>query len=261
MNERAPVPASSADTSDGPRHGVLHYVWQTISWLLLIAAFSVLCAVILIPRMAGAQAYTVLTGSMRPDYPPGTLIVVKPQPASQIGVGDVITYQIRSGEPDVVTHRVIDVAIQASDGERRFTTQGDANNAADPGTVRPEQIRGELWYSLPYIGYVNNWVTSQKRTVIIFAVAGALFVYAAWQFWAARHDPADDDTNNVDDTDGGAVPPAPAADKTLADPVADDSPTEQLPTSRTEPSVTSSSGTGPGDDTKPLPVTRPDTVS
>ncbi len=38
----------------------------------------VLGVVVVVPKVGGATAYTVLTGSMRPTMPPGTLVVVKP---------------------------------------------------------------------------------------------------------------------------------------------------------------------------------------
>ena len=40
---------------------------------------AVLALTIVIPRLTGSTPYTVLTGSMVPTYPPGTLIVVKPE--------------------------------------------------------------------------------------------------------------------------------------------------------------------------------------
>lgn len=183
------------------RRGPLHYVWQTASWLLLIAAIGILCVTILVPKIAGAQTYTVLTGSMRPNYPPGTLIVVTPRAADQITKGDVVTYQIRSGEPAVITHRVIDVT-RTDRGELRFITQGDANNVADELPVKPGQVRGVLWYSIPYLGYVNNWVTGKSRTVTIFVLAGLLFAYAAWQLYRGFRDdrkPGGDDEAPDDD--------------------------------------------------------------
>ncbi|ASR04176.1 signal peptidase I [Gordonia rubripertincta] len=185
-------PDAGRDQHPDVRRGVLHHLWQAVSWLLLIGALAILCATILIPKIAGAAPYTVLTGSMKPDYPPGTLIVVKPRPAGQIGVGDVITYQIRSGSPEVVTHRVIEV-MRTPAGEQRFVTQGDANNVADAEPVRPVQVRGTLWYSVPYIGWVNNWFTEKRRTVTAFALAGLLFVYGAWQFIADRRERENDD--------------------------------------------------------------------
>ncbi|WP_232716114.1 signal peptidase I [Gordonia metallireducens] len=207
LTDSAYTKSPDRDSADGTdtKHGALHFLRQGISWLLLIGAVAILCATILIPKIAGAQPYTVLTGSMKPDYPPGTLIVVKPRPADEIGVGDVVTYQIRSGSPEVITHRVIEVT-ENPQGELRFVTQGDNNGLADAEPVRPVQVRGTLWYSVPYIGWVNNWFTGQRRTVLIFAAAGALFVYGGWQFIADRRQKSD-----VSDSDAAPTDPETSA--------------------------------------------------
>ncbi|GAA2380781.1 MULTISPECIES: signal peptidase I [Gordonia] len=171
----------SAEVERTPRQRALHILWQTVSWILLIAAFAVLFTTIVIPKVAGARPYSVLTGSMRPDYPPGTLIVVKPRPFSSIEVGDVVTYQVKSGQPGVVTHRVVGFDKSPS-GQPRLITKGDANSAVDP-PVRPVQVRGVLWYSVPLLGCVNTWFSGAKRTLTVFVLAGLLFAYGAWQFY------------------------------------------------------------------------------
>src|SRR5690349_6214985 len=80
---------------------------------LLIAGLVavVLALTVLVPLIGGATTYTILTDSMRPGYPPGTVVAVKPVAPEDIGAGDVITFQIRSGEPTVATHRVTSVAV------------------------------------------------------------------------------------------------------------------------------------------------------
>lgn len=148
--------------------------------LLLILGLGVLT--IVLPALVGGMPLSVLTGSMRPHLPPGTLVVTKPTPVEEIGVGDVITFQLDSGQSAVVTHRVIERSVDSATGEVRFTTQGDANNTPDPEQVRPVQVRGTVWYAVPYLGWVNQAVDGQTRSWAIPALAGALFVYAAWTF-------------------------------------------------------------------------------
>ncbi len=214
----SPLPSSPDTAADAhtrtPGERTLHVLWQSVSWLLLIAAFAVLCLTILVPKIAGGRPYSVLTSSMRPDYPPGSLVVVKPKPASEITVGDVITYQIRSGQPGVVTHRVTAIE-DGPDGQPRFTTRGDANGVADDDEVRPVQVRGALWYSIPYLGYVNTWFSGARRTTIIFILAGLLFAYGLWQFYAGWRDDDSEEDGSQDEAD------VPAA--------ADDTPTDAFP--------------------------------
>ncbi|MGW9569102.1 signal peptidase I [Prescottella equi] len=165
------------------------WVKSVVSWLLLIAMLGILALTIVIPRITGATPYTVLTGSMEPTYPPGTLIVVKSQAPETLQVGDAITFQWESGKPGVVTHRITSVQHTAG-GDRRFTTQGDANSSADERPVVPEQVRGKVWYSVPYVGYVNNYISGKQRSLLLIVVVGGLLVYAATMFVSSGRDKA-----------------------------------------------------------------------
>lgn len=156
---------------------LLHYLAVSLSAALLVLLLGVAVAVIGLPALTGGSAMTVLTQSMEPGLPPGTLVVVRPTPVDDIRVGDVITYQIRSGEAAVVSHRVMSKTY--ADGELTFVTKGDNNDTVDPEPVREVQVRGTLWYSLPLLGWVNTLLNGSNRTVVVAVAAGALFLYAA----------------------------------------------------------------------------------
>lgn len=155
----------------------LHALRLAAAWSVTGAVALVVGAAVLVPRAAGATPYVVLTGSMEPAMPPGTLVVTRPAAADAIGVGSVITYQLASGEPTVATHRVVAVGVDTT-GERVFRTQGDANGAPDPGWVRPVQVRGERWYSVPYLGHVTTLVSEADRQLVSTLVAAGLLGYA-----------------------------------------------------------------------------------
>ena len=163
------------------------WVTQAVAWFVIFAAGSALAAAVVVPRVAGATPYTILTGSMRPSLPPGTLVVVKPKPVDELQVGDVVTYQLTSGEATVVTHRITQIGTNLK-GERSFTTQGDANDVADANPVRPEQIRGELLYVVPKLGYVNNFISGDQRQIATYVVVTGLLGYAAFMSVAALRD-------------------------------------------------------------------------
>ena len=166
---------------------VLRFATQVGAWLLLLSALSELAVAVVVPRLGGATPYTVLTGSMRPHYPPGTLVVVRPVPEDRVAVGDVVTYQLESGKPTVVTHRVVAIGTRL-DGERVLTTQGDANDVPDPQPVLPVQVRGELWYAVPYLGYLNDVLDGRQRQTAVMAVSALLVGYAAFMFAGALRD-------------------------------------------------------------------------
>lgn len=160
--------------------GLLYYLGLGLSAGLLAFLLLVGALVIVIPAISGATPMTILTSSMVPTYPPGTLIIVKPVEAEDIMIGDPITYQLESGKPEVVTHRVISVSV--TDGELSFVTQGDNNGSPDPSPVKPVQVRGTVWYSVPFIGYANTIVNGDNRSWIVPVSAVALFGYAGYMF-------------------------------------------------------------------------------
>lgn len=166
---------------------LLAFGWRVLIWLVLLGLVAVLVVAVLVPRIAGATPYSILSGSMTPTYPVGTLVVSRPVDPDQIGVGTVVTYQLESGEPTVITHRVVQQAIN-DQGEPLFQTRGDANDAPDQKWVRPVQVRGELWYAVPYLGYVNNWLTGHQRQTAVYVVAAGLGGYAAVMFVGAMRD-------------------------------------------------------------------------
>jgi signal peptidase len=165
---------------------LLHYLAVSLSASVLVLLLAIAVAVIGLPTLVGGSAMTVLTQSMEPGLPPGTLVVIRPTPIDDIRVGDVVTYQIRSGESAVVSHRV--TAKSYADGELTFVTKGDNNDALDSEPVREVQIRGTLWYSLPLLGWVNNILNGANRTVVLAIVAGGLFLYAAASVVEAMRD-------------------------------------------------------------------------
>lgn len=143
---------------------------------LVLAAVSLFALVtVVIPLLLGAQTYTVLTGSMQPGMPPGTMIAVRETPLDEVRVGDVVTYQIRSGEPAVVTHRVVGTTSMTG-GERLLLTRGDANDVDDP-PVRREQLRGTVVLAAPYLGYPAMLFGGAERGAAVAVIGVAVVGY------------------------------------------------------------------------------------
>ncbi|MDR0483561.1 MAG: signal peptidase I [Cellulomonadaceae bacterium] len=158
-----------------------------VAWLVVIFGIAALAFGVVVPRIGGATPYTVLTGSMKPHYPPGTLIVSKPIDTGDLKIGDVVTYQLESGKPEVVTHRIVGMGFTVA-GDPQFITQGDNNSIADAKPVQPQQIRGKLWYAIPLLGRVSVAIHSNTRELMVYVIAGALALFAAWQIFASGHD-------------------------------------------------------------------------
>lgn len=82
------------------------------------------------PHVAEYRTLTMLTGSMRPHFPPGSVVVVTEAPTSTLQAGDVITFNAPTEDKRVVTHRV--TSVDRSGAKPKVITKGDANNADDP---------------------------------------------------------------------------------------------------------------------------------
>lgn len=87
----------------------------------------------------------VQTGSMTPEYPIGTVIIIKETDPSQLKEKDVITFY--SSNPSlgnmIVTHRIMEVT-DDGDGTYSFVTQGDANVIPDEYSAESEKIIGRV---------------------------------------------------------------------------------------------------------------------
>ena len=151
--------------------------------MLSMAALSVavLAALILIvvPRVTGSYTYTVLTSSMAPAYSPGTFLVVRPVPFDALRVGDIITYQMESGRPEVITHRIIAVS-STQQGERTFITKGDNNTIRDDKPVLEVQVRGKLLYAVPHIGFLATGAANSGRDSVLQLIALGLVGYGVF---------------------------------------------------------------------------------
>jgi signal peptidase len=144
---------------------------------LLIVVCGLLVATVGVPIATGSDTYTVLTRSMEPGLPPGTLLVVRPVAADSLHVGDVVTYQLRSGKPDVVTHRIVRVEA-SSDGTKRYITRGDANAVADASPFRAEQVRGRVWYAVPAVGWLAIVKNSTSLQPWLVGIGALLLLYS-----------------------------------------------------------------------------------
>src|ERR687885_579514 len=110
------------------RQLVMAPVWVLVT-MVLLGSFGVA----VIQRSGAAQLLTVVSGSMQPALPLGSLVVVVPRDADAVRIGDVITFSPPGDDIRTVTHRVVDVQGTADDVSVR--TRGDANPVDDPWTL------------------------------------------------------------------------------------------------------------------------------
>lgn len=123
---------------------------------VLVGAFLLVALLLLISsfRLPGfpLDARSVLTGSMEPTIPTGSIVFIYPR--AEYGEGDVVTFKRMESSLEIpVTHRIIAVA-EGDRGDRAFKTKGDANESEDMDSVSQNEIYGKVIFHLPYIGYL-----------------------------------------------------------------------------------------------------------
>lgn len=145
--------------------------------VLMIAVFAALVLIVL-PKATGSTTYTVLTKSMAPKFPPGTFLVVKPVEFDDLKYGDVVTFQMYSGRPEVETHRIVGFGA-TQEGAKTLVTKGDNNGFNDAEPVRELQVKGKLFYAVPYVGYAANALGNADRNMWVTLGASGLIGYGA----------------------------------------------------------------------------------
>ena len=146
------------------------------NWLsTILVIVAVILAVLLVgARLVGFQVFTVLSGSMEPNYHVGSLIYVKEVDPFQLESGDVITFMM--SEDVVATHRVVGVVEDEDDpGVIRFRTKGDANETEDGTLVHYKNVIGSPVFSIPKLGYVATYIQNPPGTYVVIA-AGAFLL-------------------------------------------------------------------------------------
>lgn len=147
----------------------LKKAWNIFTSVIVIAV--VIFAVLLVGvRLFGIQVYSVISGSMEPEYPVGSLIYVKEVEPSEIEVGNVITYVLPNDTPS--THRVIRI----DDENQHFYTKGDANEYEDTNPVHYKNLIGTPIFKIPYLGYVAYYIQHPPGMYIAIAAGAVLLL-------------------------------------------------------------------------------------
>lgn len=143
--------------------------WDIITTVLVVIV--VIFAVLLLGvRLFGVQAYSIISGSMEPEYPVGSLIYVKEVDPSEIEVGDVITYVLPNEMPS--THRVVRIDEQ----NQHFYTKGDANETEDGAPVHFKYLIGTPIFKIPYLGYAAYYIQHPPGMYIAIAAGAILLI-------------------------------------------------------------------------------------
>ena len=148
-------------------------IWDVTS-SVLVGVVVILAVHLIGVRLFGIQVYSVISGSMEPEYPVGALIYVKDVDYTELEAGDVITFML--DEDTVATHRIVEVVPDETDSSvLRFKTKGDANAAEDGSLVHHKNVIGTPVFTIPMLGYVANYIQNPPGMYVAIS-AGAILL-------------------------------------------------------------------------------------
>ena len=153
--------------------------------LIMIAALLISLG-LTVPRFTGIQSYVVVSGSMEPAIPVGSLVYAKPVEPKTLQTGDVIVFfnsnaaspSGGAGQDGVspITHRVVENRVE----EGEIITKGDANKANDIQPAEYRNVVGKVLAHIPKLGYLASPLASLqgKIALVLIILAGFLLTEA-----------------------------------------------------------------------------------
>lgn len=144
------------------------------------------------------RMFTVVTGSMLPEYQIYDVVISKEIEPSKIKKGDDLVYL---GEKDsfkdkIITHRVID--IDSKNGEYFFTTKGINNQLADP-IVNQKQIYGTVSMHPQILSKLSHILNSSYGFFFLVFIPLAFLVFLEILDFIKKREEKLDEQSSKDD--------------------------------------------------------------
>lgn len=135
-----------------------------IGGLLILFAVIASVAPITVPRFMGYEIYNVITGSMEPEIPVGSVAYVQPTDPVELTEGDIVAF---TSNGSVVMHRVMSNHMV----EGYLVTKGDANEQEDLEELPYVNVRGRVVKHYPMLGQVMMIYSSSVGKVLLLCLA------------------------------------------------------------------------------------------
>ena len=126
--------------------------------------------------LGNTYIFQVISESMLPEYKIGDIIVVVKKDASQLNVGDDVTYLGKDASVNglTITHRIINK--REEDNKYYFITKGIHNPIEDP-EISQDDIFGKVVYKTVLFSFVGRLMTNIVVYYILFVSVGVAFSY------------------------------------------------------------------------------------
>lgn len=130
---------------------------------IIIVIMVVIAGLLFVPRIFGYETFAVISGSMEPNIPVGSIVYSKECTMDDLQVGDSITFKL--SDNTIVTHRIYQI-----DNDGLITTKGDANEVEDATKISIDNIIGKVGFTLPFLGYISVYAKTPLGIAMACAV-------------------------------------------------------------------------------------------
>lgn len=164
--------------------GVIHQTVTRLTSLMLVLSLMVGWAVLgltIAQHVWGYNTYVVLSGSMRPTIPVGTLVFDQRVPGSEVVIGDVISFHPPGNPSTTITHRVVRIQTNPPGAPPGLyaKTKGDANPVEDTSWIPLASGVNRVVVWIPDAGFAIGWVEQPGTRVLLVLVPLALMATLA----------------------------------------------------------------------------------
>jgi signal peptidase len=179
----AAQPVAPPSLERRPLRQVVGRVASTVGLILVLT----LAMLMLLPSLLGFHRYVIISGSMEPTIPVGSVVYDKAVPVAELAVGDVITFVPPPdyGIESPVTHRIFEISAappleraHAAAG-RMLRTKGDANEDPDPWRILLNQTdQDRVEHHLSYLGYLYMWLSRRWVQLLVIGLPALMITIA-----------------------------------------------------------------------------------
>jgi len=152
---------------------------STIFYLLLFLLLTTMAASLVLTKLntpLQIKLYSVLSGSMEPKIPVGSVIIAVPK--SEYKEGDIITFGAETDRTKTVTHRIVEISRDLDLDKTSYRTKGDANESADMELIDSGRVIGKVVFHLPYLGYGVAFAQTQLGLILLIVIPATIIIYS-----------------------------------------------------------------------------------
>lgn len=147
---------------------ILKKLGSVLVTVVLVMLCLYLVTVLLLGINIGVSAYAVLTGSMEPSIPIGSLIIVTKTDFYNLKQGDIITAKADinlDGKNETITHYFF--RYEEIEGKTYVRTIAEGERFADSWVIPEERLIGKCVFIIPHLGKVTRYLSHPIGIVTI----------------------------------------------------------------------------------------------